>query len=117
MLGANIGSTLVVQLMSFNMEIAIPLLLLAGFVVFKLRDHSSFESVGCALIGLGLMLLALHLLGACWDIEVTPVFHAVMQGLQGDIFIALLVAALLTLLCHSSVAMILLIASSPVPAR
>ncbi len=30
MLGANIGSTLVVQLMSFNMEIAIPLLLLAG---------------------------------------------------------------------------------------
>ena len=112
MLGANIGSTLVVQLMSFNMEIAIPLLLLAGFVVFKLRDHSSFESVGCALIGLGLMLLALHLLGGTLqDIEVTPVFHAVMQGLQGDIFIALLVAALLTLLCHSSVAMILLIAS------
>ncbi len=96
------------------MEIAIPLLLLAGFVVFKLRDHSSFESVGCALIGLGLMLLALHLLGGTLqDIEVTPVFHAVMQGLQGDIFIALLVAALLTLLCHSSVAMILLIASSP----
>ena len=31
MLGANIGSTLVVQLMSFNMEMAIPLLLLAGF--------------------------------------------------------------------------------------
>ena len=62
MLGANIGSTLVVQLMSFNTEIAIPLLFLAGFIVFKLRDNSSFESVGCALIGLGLMLLALHLL-------------------------------------------------------
>lgn len=87
MLGANIGSTLVVQLMSFNMEIAIPLLLLAGFVVFKLRDHSSFESVGCALIGLGLMLLALHLLGGTLqDIEVTPVFHAVMQGATGRYF-------------------------------
>ncbi|WP_336707578.1 MULTISPECIES: Na/Pi cotransporter family protein [unclassified Cedecea] len=112
MLGANIGSTLVVQLMSFDMEMAIPLLLLAGFVVFKLRDHSNFESVGCALIGLGLMLLALHLLsGTLAEIEVTPVFHAVMQGLQGDILIALLVAAILTLLCHSSVAIILLIAS------
>jgi len=112
MLGANIGSTLVVQLMSFNMEMAIPLLLLAGFVVFKLRDHSNFESVGCALIGLGLMLLALHLLsGTLAEIEVTPVFHAVMLGLQGDILIALLVAAILTLLCHSSVAIILLIAS------
>ncbi|VTN08995.1 Na/Pi-cotransporter II-related protein [Raoultella terrigena] len=112
MLGANIGSTLVVQLMSFNTEIAIPLLFLAGFIVFKLRDNSSFESVGCALIGLGLMLLALHLLGGTLEaIKVTPVFHAVMQGLQGDILISLLVAAVLTLICHSSVAIILLIAS------
>ena len=95
MLGANIGSTLLVQLMSFNMEIIIPLLLLAGFVVFKLRDHSNFESVG----------------GTLADIEVTPVFHAVMQGLEGDILIALLVAAGLTLICHSSVTIILLIAS------
>ncbi|MGR7274374.1 Na/Pi cotransporter family protein [Klebsiella aerogenes] len=112
MLGANIGSTLVVQLMSFNVEMAIPLLLLAGFVVFKLRDHSSFESIGCAMIGLGLMLLALHLLsGTLAEIEVTQVFHAVMQGLQGDVVIALLVATILTLLCHSSVAIVLLIAS------
>ncbi|WP_244316627.1 Na/Pi symporter [Kosakonia arachidis] len=110
--GANIGSTLVVQLMSFNTEIVIPLLLLIGFVVFKLRDHSNFESVGCALIGLGLMLLALHLLGGTLaDIEVTPVFHAVMQGLQGDTLIAQLVAVILTLFCHSSVAIVLLIAS------
>lgn len=112
MLGANIGSTLVVQLMSFNTEIAIPLLILAGFVVFKLRDHSNFESVGCALIGLGLMLLALHMLGSTLgEIETTPVFHAVMQGLEGDVLIALLVALMLTLICHSSVAIILLIAS------
>lgn len=112
MLGANIGSTLVVQLMSFNVELAIPLLILAGFVVFKLRDHSNFESVGCALIGLGLMLLALHMLSSTLkEVETTSVFHAVMQGLQGDTLIALLVAALLTLICHSSVATILLIAS------
>lgn len=112
MLGANIGSTLVVQLMSFNTAIAIPLLMLGGFVVFKMRDHSSFESAGCAMIGLGLMLLALSLLGSTLEhIESTPVFHAVMQGLQGDTLIALMVAIILTLICHSSVAVILLIAS------
>lgn len=112
MLGANIGSTLVVQLMSFNTAIAIPLLVLGGFVVFKLRDHSSFESAGCAMIGLGLMLLALSLLsGTLGHIESTPVFNAVMQGLQGDTLIALMVALVLTLICHSSVAVILLIAS------
>lgn len=112
MLGANIGSTLVVQLMSFNTAIAIPLLVLGGFVVFKLRDHSGFESAGCAMIGLGLMLLALSLLsGTLGHIESTPVFNAVMQGLQGDTLIALMVALVLTLICHSSVAVILLIAS------
>lgn len=112
MLGANIGSTLVVQLMSFNTEIAVPLLILSGFVVFKLRDHSGFESAGCALIGLGQMLLALGMLSATLGhIETTPVFHAVMQGLEGDTLIALMVAIILTLICHSSVAVILLIAS------
>lgn len=112
MLGANVGSTLVVQLMSFNTAIAIPLLILSGFVVFKMRDHSGFESAGCALIGLGLMLLALSLLGeTLGHIESTPVFRAVMQGLEGDTLIALLVAVILTLICHSSVAVILLIAS------
>lgn len=112
MLGANIGSTLVVQLMSFDIGLATPLLILAGFVVFKLRDHSSFESIGCALIGLGLMLLALHMLGSTLqEIESAPLFLAIMQAIQGDTLIALLAAALLTLICHSSVAVILLIAS------
>ncbi len=112
MLGANIGSTLVVQLMSFNTALAIPLLIMVGFVIFKLRDNSSFESAGCAMIGLGLMLLALSLLSATLGhIESTPVFHAVMQGLEGDTLIALMVAVMLTLICHSSVAVILLIAS------
>ncbi|GBU13623.1 hypothetical protein AwEntero_22240 [Enterobacterales bacterium] len=112
MLGANIGSTLVVQLMSFNTAIAIPLLMLGGFVVFKLRDNSGFESAGCAMIGLGLMLLALSLLSATLGhIEATPVFHAVMAGLEGDTLIALLVAIVLTLICHSSVAVVLLVAS------
>ena len=43
--------------------------------------------------------------------ESTPLFHVVMQGLDGDLLIALLVAVLLTWMCHSSVAVILLIAS------
>ncbi|MBF7978917.1 MULTISPECIES: Na/Pi cotransporter family protein [Rahnella] len=112
MLGANVGSTLVVQLMSFNTAIAVPLLMLSGFIVFKMRDHTGFESAGCAMIGLGLMLLALSLLGATLGhIESTPVFRAVMSGLQGDTLIALSVAVILTLVCHSSVAVILLIAS------
>ncbi|ROL81067.1 Na/Pi cotransporter [Pseudomonas chlororaphis] len=112
MLGANIGSTLVVQLLSVDISILTPLVLLAGFIVFRLRDDSRFESLGCALIGLGLMLLALRMLGGTLgEVEGTPVFAALMRGLDGDLLIALLAAALLTWLCHSSVAVVLLVAS------
>ena len=112
MLGANIGSTLVVQLLSFDTSLAMPVMLLVGVVVFRLRDDDRFESVGCALIGLGLMLLALGLLSASLaHMEATPVFAAVMQSLEGDLIIAVLSAVLLTWVCHSSVAVVLLIAS------
>jgi len=112
MLGANIGSTLVVQLLSFDTSLAMPVMLLVGVIVFRLRDDSRFESIGCALIGLGLMLLALGLLSASLDhMEATQVFRAVMQSLEGDLIIAVLAAVLLTWICHSSVAVVLLIAS------
>jgi phosphate:Na+ symporter len=112
MLGANIGSTLVVQLLSLDVSILTPLALLTGLIVFRLRDDSRYESVGCALIGLGLMLLALHMLGSTLaHVESTPVFQVMMQSLDGDVLIALLVALILTWFCHSSVAVVLLIVS------
>ncbi|MBP3933654.1 MAG: Na/Pi cotransporter family protein, partial [Pseudomonas sp.] len=112
MLGANIGSTLVVQLLSFDTSLAMPVTLLTGYIVFRLRDDSRFESVGCALIGLGLMLLALGLLSATLGhMEATSVFRAIMQSLEGDVIIAVVAAVLLTWICHSSVAVVLLIAS------
>ena len=112
MLGANVGSTLVVQLLSFDISILTPLVLLTGLIVFRLRDDSHFESIGCALIGLGLMLMALHMLGSTLaEVEGTPVLQLIMRSLDGDLLIALLVALILTWLCHSSVAVVLLIVS------
>lgn len=112
MLGANIGSTLVVQLLSLDLSLAAPVALLAGFLCLRLRDDSRFESIGAALIGLGLMLLALGTLGATLGaVEHTPMLRLVMQSLDGDLLLALLVAVVLTWMCHSSVAVVLLVAS------
>lgn len=112
MLGANIGSTLVVQLLSFDISIVTPLVLLVGFIVFRLRDDSRFESLGCALIGLGLMLLALRMLGATLgDVEGSAIFQLLMRSLDGELLLALLVATVLAWVCHSSVAVVLLVAS------
>jgi len=48
---------------------------------------------------------------ALQQIEASPAFVAVIHGLEGDPLIALLLAALLTWACHSSVAVVLLVAS------
>ncbi|MDU2609866.1 MAG: Na/Pi cotransporter family protein, partial [Pseudomonas aeruginosa] len=112
MLGANVGTTLVVQLLSFDTSLLAPLALLSGLLLFRLGDGPRLESLGQCLIGLGLMLLALALLGhSLQQIEASPAFVAVIHGLEGDPLIALLLAALLTWACHSSVAVVLLVAS------
>jgi len=59
MLGANIGTTVVVQLLSFDVVALAPILVLAGVVLFR-RAQEATKDFGRVLIGLGLMLTALH---------------------------------------------------------
>src|ERR1700677_2600892 len=59
MLGANVGTTLIVQLLSFDMGQAGPLLLLVGVMMFRRGNASRTRDLGRVAIGLGLMLLAL----------------------------------------------------------
>jgi Na+/Pi-cotransporter len=60
MLGANVGTTLIVQLLSFDLSALSPALILIGVLMFR-RGHSSrTHDLGRVAIGLGLTLLALH---------------------------------------------------------
>src|ERR1700719_2946418 len=62
MLGANIGTTLIVQALSFNVAAVAPVLFLVGVGAFKLGQRTPTRDLGRVAIGLGLMLLALHIL-------------------------------------------------------
>ncbi len=62
MLGANVGTTLIVQVLSFDVSAVSPVLLLAGLVAFKHSQRTRVRDLGRVSIGLGLMLLSLHLL-------------------------------------------------------
>src|SRR4029077_4117505 len=62
MLGANVGTTLIVQVLSFNIAAVAPVLFILGLVAFRSGPRSRIKDVGRVLIGLGLMLLALHIL-------------------------------------------------------
>jgi len=77
MLGANVGTTQVVQVLSFNISVVTPVLLLAGVIAFKRGGRTRTRDLGRVVIGIGLMLLALHIfLGALVTAEGLPVRRA-----------------------------------------
>ena len=112
MLGADIGSTLVVQVLSLDISALSPVLILIGVVSFLTGRSAQWRHMGRVSIGLGLMLLALTLVvGASQPLRDSPTLQYIMQPLAQDPVLGLLLAALITWLAHSSVAIVLLIMS------
>jgi phosphate:Na+ symporter len=110
MLGANVGTTLIVQLLSFEIAQAAPLLLLVGVMMFRQGNASRTRDLGRTAIGLGLMLLALsQLLVIVTPYEDVPSLRILLGAVATQPLIALLFAALMTWAAHSSVAIVLLI--------
>ena len=109
MLGANVGTTLIVQLLSFDIGWLSPLLLVLGVASFKRGGRTRTRDLGRVMIGLGLMILALHLLRlAIEQMEGAPAMQALLAAVAGAPVIDLLVAAVLAWAAHSSIAIVLL---------
>jgi phosphate:Na+ symporter len=112
MLGANIGTTLIVQVLSFNIARVAPLFVLIGVVLFRRGGASRSRDLGRVAIGLGLMLIALQaLVSLMTPYEDVPSLRLFMGGIATQPVIAVILAAGITWLAHSSVATILLIVS------
>ena len=112
MLGANIGTTLIVQVLSFNVSAVAPVLFLVGVVAFKLGQRTPTRDLGRVAIGLGLMLLALHiLLDTLAPAENVPSARALLEAITGEPVLCVLIAAALTWAAHSSAAVVLLVMS------
>lgn len=112
MLGANVGTTLITQILAFNIATVAPVLVLIGVVVFRWSSDGGARNLGRVGIGLGLMLLALGaLVHTLEPVESATALRAVLGSLGGQPVLAVLLAAALTWACHSSVAIVLLIGS------
>ena len=111
-LGANVGTTLIVQVMSFDVYSAAPLLVLVGVMMFRRGGMTRTRDLGRVVIGLGLILLALHqLLIVIEPFEDTPSLRLLLEAVTTDPVIAMLLATALTWAMHSSVAVVLLVMS------
>lgn len=109
LLGADLGSAVVAQLLSSSLALLSPLLLLAGVVIFLRSSRRRLRQVGRILIGLALLFLSLDLIRAASQPLVdSPQAQTVMLYLADERLAAFLVAAIFAWLVHSSVAAVLL---------
>ena len=112
MLGADIATALVAQILSFNFTLLSPILILTGVIMHKALSQNTHRQIGRAAIGLGLMLLALSIIvGTLTPLRSSQVIQTLFTALAHDPLIALVLAALLTWLAHSSLAAVLLVMS------
>src|SRR5260370_1230349 len=110
MLGANVGTTLIVQVLSFDVSQVSFLFILIGVFMFRRGTITRTRDLGRVGIGLGLMLIALeHLLTLITPYEDTPSLRLLLGAVTSDPLIDILLAAGLTWAAHSSVAIVLLI--------
>ncbi len=112
MLGANVGTTLIVQVLSFDITLMFPLLIFGGLVAFRRGGSTRIHDLGRVAIGLGLMLLSLNLLSATVQpAEDSRAAREILTAITGDPILNFALAALFAWAAHSSVAVVLTIIS------
>ncbi|MCO6408172.1 Na/Pi cotransporter family protein [Hoeflea alexandrii] len=112
LLGADLGSALVVRILRQDLSLLIPVLLLAGTIAFRASESRQWRQVGRILFGLGLLLLSLRLIGeASIPLKTSEILPVIINYLSRDWITAFVLAGLLAWAFHSSVAAVLLLAS------
>ena len=108
-LGADLGSALLVKILSLRHDWLIPMTLAVGGILFLKTTRKSLRQLGRIVIGIALILIALGFLrDAVEPIRESGVLPAVATYLERDFLTAFIVGAGLAFVMHSSVAMILM---------
>lgn len=112
MLGADVGTALMVAVYSFDLSWVSPLLIFVGVVMFVSRQNTDLGRAGRVLIGLGLITLALQLIvGSTKPMIDNPAVRALIVALPNEVLLDILVGAVLTVMAYSSLAIVLLTAT------
>src|SRR5690606_13901076 len=111
-LGADVGTSLMTVVFSFDLSWLSPLFIFIGVVLFITRQAAPAGRFGRVLIGLGLMLLALRLVSESTGIMVqSPAVKALLLSLSSDILLEITVGAVISVVAYSSLAIVLLTAT------
>lgn len=108
-LGGDLGSALIIQILSFKLDWLVPLLLAAGGWLFVKVENKRGRQFGRILMGVAFILISLQFLReAVAPISDSAFLPAVSGYLARDFVTAFIVGAALAFVMHSSVAAILM---------
>ena len=111
-LGANVGTSVIVQILSFNISMAAPALLVIGVAAFKRGQRTRTRDLGRVAIGVGLMLLALRsLTDSLATVEHASLFRTLLPIGTDSALLCAVMGATLSWLAHSSIAVVVLVMS------
>ncbi|UFS68219.1 Na/Pi cotransporter family protein (plasmid) [Paracoccus denitrificans] len=110
MLGANLGTAIVTVVLSADVHWVGSAAIFLGVVMHNVSEGNRLRNMGRAVLGLGLMLLALQLLGTVTaPLRESETVVAMLSGLGNAPVFAILLAAGLAILASSSLAVVVLV--------
>jgi len=109
LLGADLGSALVIQFLSLDLQWLQPILLVVGGWLYVKSDRPQLRITGRIILGLALILVSLQLLReAVAPLRENSILPAVADYIAADKLTGFLIGAALAFTLHSSVAAILM---------
>jgi phosphate:Na+ symporter len=112
MLGADVGTALMVQFFALNLTWLAPLLIVAGVVTYLSRRTEVIGQAGKIALGLGVMILALQLImQATAPLTQAVGMQVLFRQLTGDVLLDVLIGLLAAIVSYSGLAVVLLTAT------
>ena len=110
LLGADVGTTIVAQILTFDLSALSPFLIAIGVAMFTYSDGGRTRDLGRLALGIGMMLLALQLiLAASTPMRESDLIQSIFGALGDDLILAIIFSAIIAWLAHSSLATVLLV--------
>lgn len=112
LLGANVGTAVTAWIVATGIEWLSPMIILVGVVLHRVSRSNARQGLGAAFVGIGLMLLSLHLLGAATEpMRESQALAAFLGMLDSAWPVALIISAGLAFASSSSLAVVMLVLS------
>ncbi|MDD6760980.1 MAG: Na/Pi cotransporter family protein [Turicibacter sp.] len=102
-MGANIGTTITGQLITFKIDDYIPLFIIIGAALILFMKQEKRKEIGKIVFGFGLLFMGLsQMKDAMSPIAQTTFFQDLILALEGNMFLGILVGAIMTAVVQSS---------------